>query len=92
MKIPASNLLKRIKNDISIVELSDKLLQLGHEHEIENEIFKFELTPNRGDCFSINGLLRDLSIFYDISFEKDIYEKEIPNFSFKFKNDSDGDG
>ena len=90
MKISYKHLVKNIHSNPSIEKLSEKLFQLGHEHEISGEIFDMELTPNRGDCFSINGLLRDLSIFYDISFEKDIYEKEIPNFSFKFKNDSDG--
>ena len=86
MKIPASNLLKRIKNDISIVELSDKLLQLGHEHEIENEIFKFELTPNRGDCFSLNGILRDLRAFYETQVHEKIYSEEIEKFKLDFLN------
>tara|TARA_B100001248_G_scaffold257493_1_gene240107 strand:- start:2269 stop:4173 length:1905 start_codon:yes stop_codon:yes gene_type:complete len=90
MKISYKHLVKNINSNPSIEKLSEKLFQLGHEHEILGEIFDMELTPNRGDCFSLNGLLRDLSIFYDISFEKDIYEKDIPNFSFKFKNNSDG--
>jgi len=90
MKISYKHLVKNIHSNPSIEKLSEKLFQLGHEHEILGEIFDMELTPNRGDCFSLNGLLRDLSIFYDISFEKDIYEKDIPNFSFKFKNNSDG--
>ena len=89
MKISYKHLVKNIHTNPSIEKLSEKLFQLGHEHEISGEIFDMELTPNRGDCFSLNGLLRDLSIFYDISFEKEIYEKDIPNFSFKFKNDSD---
>ena len=90
MKISYKHLVKNIHTNPSIKQLSDKLFQLGHEHEVSDEIFDMEFTPNRGDCFSLNGLLRDLSIFYDISFERDIYEKDIPNFSFKFKNDSDG--
>ena len=90
MKISYKHLVKNIHTNPSIEKLSEKLFQLGHEHEILGEIFDMELTPNRGDCFSLNGLLRDLSIFYDISFEKDIYEKDIPNFSFRFKNNSDG--
>ena len=80
MKISYKHLVKNIHTNPSIEKLSEKLFQLGHEHEILGEIFDMELTPNRGDCFSLNGLLRDLSIFYDISFEKDIYEKDIPNF------------
>ena len=46
-----------------------------------------ELTPNRGDCFSLNGLLRDLRLFYNISNKKDIYQKDIAPFSFKFLNE-----
>ena len=44
--------------------LSKKLFQLGHEHDIDGEIFNMELTPNRGDCLSLNGLARDLNIFW----------------------------
>ena len=40
-----------------------KLFQLGHEHEIEDQIFDLELTPNRGDCLSLYGILRDLKHF-----------------------------
>ena len=88
MKIPYKHFLKCIDSRPDIDELSDKLFQLGHEHEIFDEIFDMELTPNRGDCFSLNGLLRDLRVFYEISFEDNIYEKDIPNFDFKFSNDA----
>ncbi len=84
MKIPYKHFAQNINSDLSIDELSEKLFQLGHEHEIYDEIFEMELTPNRGDCFSLNGLLRDLRLFYNISNKKDIYEKDIPPFSFKF--------
>ena len=36
--------------------ISEKLFQLGHEHEIDGDIFDMELTPNRGDCLSLMGL------------------------------------
>ena len=88
MKIPYKHFAQNINSDLSIDELSEKLFQLGHEHEIYDEIFEMELTPNRGDCFSLNGLLRDLRLFYNISNKKDIYEKDIPPFSFKFSNDA----
>ena len=29
-------------------------------------IFDIEITPNRGDCISLKGLLQDLNVFYDI--------------------------
>ena len=53
MKIAYKHLLKSIKEKPHIDDLSNKLFQLGHEHEIENEIFNFEFTPNRGDCLSL---------------------------------------
>ena len=66
MKIPFSHFAKSIDSNLNINELSDKLFHLGHEHEICDDTFDMEITPNRGDCLSLNGLLRDLSIFYNI--------------------------
>tara|TARA_B100001057_G_scaffold126366_1_gene125155 strand:- start:26404 stop:28308 length:1905 start_codon:yes stop_codon:yes gene_type:complete len=88
MKIPYKHLVKDINSNPSIEELSDRLFQLGHEHEISDEIFDMDLTPNRGDCLSLRGLLRDLRTFYDISLDKDIYKNDISNFSLEFLNDS----
>ncbi len=87
MKIPYKQFIKYINSNPDIDELSEKLFQLGHEHEIYDEIFEMELTPNRGDCFSLNGLLRDLRLFYNISNKKYIYQKDIAPFSFKFLNE-----
>ena len=39
MKIVYSHLLNFLKKKPSIEELSKKLFQLGHEHELEGEIF-----------------------------------------------------
>tara|TARA_B100000902_G_scaffold382352_1_gene419900 strand:- start:1325 stop:3232 length:1908 start_codon:yes stop_codon:yes gene_type:complete len=86
MKISLKHILKLIGPNISIEELSEKLFQLGHEHEIENDIVDFEFTPNRGDCLSLNGILRDLKVFYDINFESNRYENDIEEFNFDFKN------
>ena len=88
MKIPYKHLLEYLESSPEINELSDKLFQLGHEHEISDEIFDMELTPNRGDCLSIDGILRELKLFYDISNVNNIYEKEIAPFEFKFSNDA----
>ena len=86
MKIAYSHLISRIKEKPSISELSKYLFQLGHEHEIEDGIFDMEFTPNRGDCLSVNGLLRDLSVFYTISLNNDLYSAEIDKLDFNFKN------
>ena len=91
MKVPYSFFSKRIKELVDINELSEKFFQLGHEHTIENKIFDFELTPNRGDCLSLSGLLRDLKTFYsiDINFEKN--SKPVPAFNIDFKNKAQND-
>ena len=86
MKIPTKDLLDNIKEEVNVHELSNKLFQLGHEHEIDDDIIKFELTPNRGDCFSLNGILRDLNLFYSTSIERNFYDKEIQDLKFNFTN------
>ncbi len=86
MKISYAHLLKRIKENPSIQEISKNLLQLGHEHDIEGSLFNMEFTPNRGDCLSINGLLRDLAVFYTIDFNQEIYEKELDKLELDFEN------
>ena len=88
MKIPYRHFKKCINSNININQLSESFFQLGHEHEIYNDIFDFEITPNRGDCISLNGMLRDLNLFYDVSKDKCIYEKEIQSFDFQFVNDA----
>tara|TARA_B100000795_G_scaffold269704_1_gene260013 strand:- start:3374 stop:5287 length:1914 start_codon:yes stop_codon:yes gene_type:complete len=86
MKIVYSHLIQFIDENPSINEISSKLFQLGHEHEIDNDIFHMEFTPNRGDCLSINGILRDLAVFYTIINKQDIYKAEIRNLSLDFEN------
>ncbi len=88
MKIPFSHLLKYIKNKPSIDEVSKYLFQLGHENEIEDGILDIEITPNRGDCLSIIGLLRELSVFYSIDFPKIEFDEEIKSFDLDFENSS----
>lgn len=88
MKISYNHLINCIPQRPSILELSDKLFQLGHEHEVNNNIFDFEFTPNRGDCLSVRGLLRDLKIFYDLNLDQPIYEKEIKESKFNFFNNA----
>lgn len=89
MKIPYEHLLKKIETKPSIKELSDKLFQLGHEHEIFGQIFDLEFTPNRGDCLSLNGLLRDLKLFYKINIIDDYHKLDINPFSFEFQNNAE---
>tara|TARA_A200000113_G_scaffold226035_1_gene249723 strand:- start:4312 stop:6225 length:1914 start_codon:yes stop_codon:yes gene_type:complete len=86
MNIHYNHLLEYLDKKPSIKDLSLKLFQLGHEHEVENEIFKFEFTPNRGDCLSVRGLARDLNPFFGYKDNLDFFSDEIPNFELDFFN------
>lgn len=90
MKVAYKHLIRYIPSKPSIDEISDRFFQLGHEHEIENEIFNMELTPNRGDCLSVHGLVRDLAPFYEIDLTDDIYQKEIKKLDIDFVNNAQG--
>ena len=46
MKIAYQHIIDGLEEIPSIVDLSEKLFQLGHEHEIDNDVFDFEFTPN----------------------------------------------
>jgi phenylalanyl-tRNA synthetase beta chain len=89
MKIPYSHLVQHMPENPSIEQISDSLFQLGHEHEIEGNIFDMEFTPNRGDCLSINGLLRDLAVFYLIDFNQETYSKKLNKLNIDFENQSE---
>lgn len=87
MKVAYSDIVNRLKSKPSIENISKKLLQLGHENKVSNNIIDIEFTPNRGDCLSINGLLRDLAVFYQTNNQPKIYEKDIDPLDIKFQND-----
>ncbi len=86
MKIAYSHLVKHIEENPSIEHLSDNLFQLGHEHKIEDDIFDMEFTPNRGDCLSINGLLRDLAVFYTVNLNQEIHNQKLNELTIDFEN------
>ena len=86
MKILYDHLVQYIQENPTIEQVSDSLFQLGHEHEIEGNIFNMEFTPNRGDCLSINGLLRDLAVFYEIELNQEIYSEKLDELKIDFEN------
>ena len=90
MKIAYKHLLNLLFTKPSINDLSDKMIQLGHEHEIEDEIFDMEYTPNRGDCLSLVGLARDLNVFFKNNLDLNKYKHDIPYLDIDFKNNSNG--
>jgi len=86
MKIAYSHLVQHLEENPSIEQISDSLFQLGHEHEIDGGIFDMEFTPNRGDCLSINGLLRDLAVFYTVASNQDIFTEKLNELLIDFEN------
>ena len=86
MKIAYKHLVQHIEESPSIEHISDKLFQLGHEHEIDGEIFDMEFTPNRGDCLSINGLLRDLAAFYTVELNHKVFSEKLNGLQLDFEN------
>ena len=88
MKIAYKHLLRFLNQQPNIEDLSNKLFQLGHEHEICFGIIDFDVTPNRGDCLSLNGILRELAVFFDINFKQEKYDHVINRFSIDFTNNA----
>ncbi len=86
MKFIYQDILKFLFEKPSIETLSEKLFQLGHEHEINGEVFDMEFTPNRGDCLSLNGLARDLNVFFGKAKPIKIFDGDIKPLDIKFKN------
>ena len=91
MKINYLDLTNFLSEKPSKEELSQKLFQLGHEHEIHGDIFDMELTPNRGDCLSLIGLARDLAGFFGKSNSIDLFDDDIEPLEIKFENLSPND-
>lgn len=91
MKICERHLRKFILDDLDKETLSKKLVQLGHENEIINDIIDIELTPNRGDCLSLLGIARDLNVFYKTNLNLPINQNEIEHFNLQFKNEAESE-
>jgi phenylalanyl-tRNA synthetase beta chain len=85
MKIVYSHLLNLLEQQPKLKELSDILFQLGHEHELDGEVFDMEITPNRGDCLSLKGLARDLNYFYQAK-ELPKSDMTLPALELQFDN------
>ena len=88
MKALLSDLKERIKDPISTEDLSKLLFQLGHENDIHKNIIDIDITPNRGDCLSLLGILRDLKNFYKVDTEFQIHEESLKSFNLNFVNES----
>ncbi len=66
--------LPALEDGIMILDESIGELKLGAElcenPYLNDELIELELTANRGDCLSINGVARDLSAAYDIELQE----------------------
>jgi len=79
--------------ELGLAKLNDGILELDNsigelvigkelnEYPLLNDdIIEIELTANRGDCLSINGVARELSAYYNIpmnAFEKNLNESDL---------------
>jgi len=72
------------KMNDGIMEIDDSIgeLVLGKEFSeyelISDDVIEIELTANRGDCLSIHGVARDLSVPYDLDI-KTVHYKDDEN-------------
>ncbi len=86
MKFIYQDILNLLSDKPSIELLSEKLFQLGHEHEIIDNVIDIDFTPNRGDCLSLVGLSRDLKFFFGNKDVFEFYEDDISNLELNFVN------
>ncbi len=91
MKIYLEHLIKHVNQKISFDDLSERLFQLGHEHEFKDNILDLEITPNRGDCLSLKGITREISNFFSTEFVPQIFNDPIEDLDFDFTNNSKED-
>lgn len=69
MKIPLSWLNNYIELVATGEQIAEKLSLQGLESEYLDGIISVEITPNRGDCLSLLGILRELSVAYDTEYK-----------------------
>ena len=86
MKFYINDIKSNLKYSPSSEEISDKLFQLGHENEINEDIIDIDFTPNRGDCLSVKGVSRDLSVFFGSDINEDLFNGDIDKLSIDFTN------
>ena len=86
MKIYLEELQEKLESSLTLEEISYDLHQLGHENEILEDYIDIDITPNRGDCLSVKGILRELNVFHATKISDRKSERKIEPFNFDFKN------
>lgn len=86
-------------SEIDLVDSIDGLLELSEDAPIgmdireyfglDNQILDISITPNRGDCFSVRGIAREISVINDLP----VQMPHIPdNASVDGQSTTDGQG
>ena len=88
MQFYKSDLLRYMSGSISNTGLLDQLTELGLEvdqskKEKNDLLIKLDLTPNRGDCFSLIGIARDVCAVNNLKLKLPKFKKHQQNLDSK---------
>ena len=88
MQFYKSDLLQYISGSISDTDLLEKLTELGLEvdqskKEKNDLLIKLDLTPNRGDCFSLIGISREICAVNNLKLKLPKFKKQQQNLDSK---------
>ncbi len=88
MQFYKSDLLQYISGSISDTDLLEKLTELGLEvdqskKEKNDLLIKLDLTPNRGDCFSLIGIAREVCAVNNLKLKLPKFKKQQQNLDSK---------
>ena len=94
MQFYKSDLLQYISGSISDTELLEQLTKLGLEvdqskKEKNDLLIKLDLTPNRGDCFSLIGIARDVCAANNLKLKLPKFKKQQQSIDSKKTVSSD---
>ena len=92
MKFLKSHLLEKVQMKIDTSKLESELTRLGLEvdsiEKLNNKtyvLFDLDLTPNRGDCFSVLGIAREMAAVRNKKIKKESNSLKASKFSPKTK-------
>ena len=88
MQFYKSDLFQYISGSISDTDLLKQLTELGLEvdqskKEKNDLLVKLDLTPNRGDCFSLIGIARDVCAVNNLKLKLPKFKKQQQNLDSK---------
>ncbi len=88
MQFFKSDLIQYISGSISDTDLLEQLTELGLEvdqskKERNDLLIKLDLTPNRGDCFSLIGIARDICAVNNLKLKLPKFKKQKQNLDSK---------